>query len=139
MAALNHNKSTGLDNISVKILKSMLPVNSPNLTALKNSSFSPGNFPDFRKRAHATWLFKKAQCLRRAVLEQYQYFLFLPVSKVFERAMYTRLYCFMKKGFSEKQFGFRNRCSTVLATAEIVEKLRFNMTSLKHSIPLIKI
>ena len=126
VTALNSNKSTGLDGISVKVLKAMLPAILSYLTANINSSFSRGSFPDCLKKARVTPLFKKGSVY---TVSNYRPVSILPViSKVLERAMHNRLYSFMNKQLNEKQFGFRARCSTTLAIAETVEKLRLNMS-----------
>ena len=125
VAVLNPNKSTGLDGISLKILKSMVPVILPHLTRLIISSFSRAIFPGCLKKGSVTPLFKKGSI---SEVRNYRPVSILPVvSKVFKRAMYIRLHGFMNKRFNKKQFVFRSRCSTVLAIAEIVEKVQFKM------------
>ena len=125
VTVLNPNKSTGLDGISLKILKSMLPVILPHLTRLIIGSFSRAIFPGCLKKGSVTPLFKKCS---KSEVRNYRRVSILPVvSNVFKRAMYIRLHRFMNKRFKEKQFIFRTRCSTVLAIAEIVEKLQFKM------------
>ena len=59
-------------------------------------------------------------------MDQHQSCLLLAKSS---NELYTSLYSFMRKRFKEKQFNFRTRCSTALTIAEIVEKLRFNMST----------
>ena len=58
-------------------------------------------------------------------------------SKVFERAMYNRVYSFVESFdlFHKKQFGFRKKHLTVDAIAEITEKVRENYQS-NHKITL---
>ena len=51
------------------------------------------------------------------------------VSKVFEQSMSTILHSFMNKRYHKKQFGLRARSSTILAIAEIVEILGFNLST----------
>ena len=63
-AALNPYKSTGLDGIFVKKLKSMLQNILPHLTELINSSIYRGIFHDCLKKALTTKLFTKDKCLR---------------------------------------------------------------------------
>ena len=58
-------------------------------------------------------------------------------SKVFERAMYNRVYSFVESFdlLHKKQFGFRKKNSTVDAIAEITEKVKENYQS-NHMITL---
>ena len=56
------------------------------------------------------------------------------LSKLFERAMHTRLYDFFEKSnlFYDLQFGFRKKKSTIYALLDIVENIRENLDKKKH-------
>ena len=117
---LKPNKSISVDGISVKFLKAMLPVILPHLTKLINLSFTSGCFPDCLKSARVSPLFKKESDQE---LNNYRPVSILPIlSKVFERAMYIRLYKYINRYLHEKQFGFRSKYNTVSALSEKVEK-----------------
>ena len=98
VTTLNANKSTGLNCISVKILKPMLPVIFPYLSGLMNSSFSRKNFSNCLKKASVTPLFKQGS---KFAAINYRPVSILPVvSIVLKRPMYITLHRFMNKRFN---------------------------------------
>ena len=62
--SFQNSKWPGLKRISVKILKSTLLVTLSYFTALTNSSFYQGRYPDCLKKARVAPLFKKGAMFR---------------------------------------------------------------------------
>ena len=123
---LNSNKSPGLDGISAKVLKLMAPAITSILTSLVNLSFETAIFPDCLKIAKVCPIYKGGNV---DDVSNYRPISILPViSKLFERAMFNRLFNFVDKLLYRRQFGFRPKFSTVSALAEMTEKLRQNYT-----------
>ena len=82
---LSDTKATGVDTISVKLLKYALPVIVSPLTELINDVLFTGVFPDQLKRARISPIFKQGNANE---VSNYRPISILPaVSKVFERAM----------------------------------------------------
>jgi hypothetical protein len=75
--------STGYDNISMRVLKSVSPFVVPLLTIIINQSINTGIFPDKLKTAKVIPIFKKND---NKLLENYRPISLLPsVSKIFEK------------------------------------------------------
>ena len=94
------------------------------LTSLINVSFYEGSFPSELKKAKVFPLFINGS---RVEESNYRPISLLNVlSKIYERAMFTRVYeyleCFNLLYF--KQFGFRKKHSTIDALAELTETIR---------------
>ena len=122
ISSLNSNRSPGLDGISARVLKLMAPAVLLLLTSLVNLSFESGVFPDCLKIVKVCPIFKGGTSND---INNYRPISILPViSKVYERAMFNRLFSFVDKLLYRRQFGFRPKFSTVLALAEMTEKLR---------------
>lgn len=119
--SLKNKKSVGCDSLSVELLKEIAPEISHALVHLINTSFSTGEFPIKLKQSIIVPIFKKD---RRDLLQNYRPIALLSVlSKVFERAMKSRLLEFLNKQnfFSSKQFGFMQGKSTELAITYFTE------------------
>ena len=111
-------------------------------------SFITGQFPTKEKEAHII-----PSCKKGDKLECYNYrsiSLSPNISKIIEKAMYTRLYKFLEKYsyLYKKQFGFRNSHSTNHALISITEKIKksleimntpveYSWTFRRHLTPLI--
>ena len=79
-----------------------------------NSSFTEGSFLNILKIAQVCTVFKKGECDLR---ENYRPISLLSnLSKLFERAMHSRVYSFLENSglFFDLQFGFRNKHSQAL-------------------------
>ena len=124
--SLKSYKSRGIDDIAAEVYKTLQDDVLNAITNMINNSLIMGIFPDCLKVAKVFPVFKTGD---RQSLNNYRPISVLPVlSKVFERVLYKRLYTFMEtfKLFSENQFGFRTKRSTVDAILEITEKIRSN-------------
>ena len=65
LRTISLNKATGLDGISIRLLKSALPAISPSLENIYNASISSGIFPDAFKKAKVTPVHKKESTHQR--------------------------------------------------------------------------
>ena len=87
------NKSSNLNIIPVKILKSICDIISPCLTNIINKSLTTDVFPDSHKKARVTPIPKEGD---KCNLSNYRPISVLPVfSKVFEKVAYTQLYDYL--------------------------------------------
>ena len=124
---LNSSKSCGPSSIATNLLKTHANLLYVPLQLIINASFREGIFPDLLKIANVCPIFKKND---RNKCENYRPISLLSnLSKVFERAMHSRLYKFLSNNESlyHLQFGFREKHSTNHALLSIVEKIRENL------------
>ena len=124
---LNTSKSCGPNSIPSKLLRDNVDVFSSPLKHIINLSFEEGCFPHLLKLANVCPIYKK-KCKKKC--ENYRPISLLSnLSKLFERAMHTRLYEFFEKSnlFYDLQFGFRKKNSTIHALLDIVENIRENL------------
>ena len=86
------------------------------------SLFITGCFPDELEIANVILLYKADD---RMCLKDYRIFLLCIMSKVFERVIYNRLISLLEINtiIIENQFGFRNKCSTYVALAVLIDKV----------------
>ena len=120
---LNAKKATGLDSISVNVLKSISSIISSSISDVFNSSVLQGTFPSSLKIGKVIPIYKKGSQLD---VKNYRPVTVLPViSKVIERLMYNRLYEFIEceRLLNEAQFGFRRSKSTQDAILKFLEKI----------------
>ena len=113
-----------MDLTVFKLLKNNLNFFAYPLTHIINLSFSEGCFPQLLKFADVCPIYKKKNYNK---CENYRPISILSnLSKLFERAMHTRLYNFIEKQniFYDLQFGFRKNNSTNHALIDIVENIR---------------
>ena len=118
---LKNKNSSGKDEISNKLLKSIKHVISKPLSVIINQSISTGIFPDALKIAKVKPLFKKGD---KTSLNNYRPISILPtISKLFERAIYIQMYNYFNSNnlLCEQQYGFRSQHSTELATIRLVD------------------
>ena len=86
---LNVKKSTGVDNISAKLLKACAPSLSHAVSSLINLAFAKGIFPSRLKNAQVIPLYKEKDSLNK---ENYRPVSILPTtSKIFERVIHEQL------------------------------------------------
>ena len=136
LLSLKLGKSVGFDEISAEILRSCHNVIVPVLVEMINKSLSEGCFPDALKMARVIPLYKSG---KRTSIENYRSISILPtISKIFERIMFDRLYCYFTKEklMYNKQFGFRSGYNTIYALAELIENIRTDNTSIFSSVML---
>ena len=124
---LCRSKATGLDNISVKIIRECADLISVSLCDLFNKSLVSGIFPDDWKCARVIPLFKQGE---PSDLNNYRPISVISViAKVFERIIYDQLYNFLTNEdiISNHQSGFRSLHSTVTALLEATDNWAFNI------------
>ena len=121
---LNSSKASGPTSIPTNILKSFSASLANPLAKIINQSFSEGVFPSSLKLASICPIFKKKE---KDKCENYRPISLLSnISKLFERAMHSRVYDFFEKYklLYKNQFGFRKKHSTNHAILNIVEDIR---------------
>ena len=111
---MNAKKTTGHDDVSVKMLKLSSCVIANPLSHLINRSFNDCIFPDSMKVAQVVPIHKKNSTLEKG---NYRPVSLLPIaSKIFERAMYVQLLDHLENVFNPMLSAFRpgQGCSTTL-------------------------
>ena len=120
-------KSCGPYSVPTSLLNDNIDFFSDILNTIINLSFSEGCFPNLLKYANVCPIYKKKSNNK---CENYRPISLLSnISKLFERAMHTRVYNFLESSniFYELQFGFRKNYSTNHAILDIVENIRENL------------
>ncbi|XP_028166266.1 uncharacterized protein LOC114357040 [Ostrinia furnacalis] len=136
IGSLKNSKSFGYDGIRTDILKGVAQLISSPLSYLINMSFEQGLFPKQLKRSIINPIFKKGD---RSDLNNYRPITLIPViSKVFEKAMFERLYNYItrEKILKNEQFGFRKGFSTTLACFNL---MKYVTESINDGVPLVAI
>ena len=120
------NKSSNLNTIPVKILKSICDIICPCLTNIINKSLTTGVFHDSLQKARVTPIQKEGDKICN--LSNYRPMSVLPVfSKVFEKVAYTQLYDYLENNsILHKQQGFRAKNFT---TQAILHFLQYQLTT----------
>ena len=124
---MSKTKSTGLDNLSARLIRECADIISGPLCDLFNKSLMSGIFPDDWKCARVTTLFKQSTS---SDLNNYRPIPVISVvAKVFERIVYDQLYNFLSSEeiISKQQSGFRSLHSTVTALLEATDSWAFNI------------
>jgi hypothetical protein len=109
---MKNNKSPGLDQFNVRLLKLAGPFISNCLAHICNLSLSGSTFPDEWKKAKVTPIFKSGD---KTDVGNFRPISVLPiVSKIIERAVYDQLYLYLTHEglLSNAQSGFRANHST---------------------------
>ena len=121
---LNSRKTIGPNSIPTRILKEFQNILKIPLTIIINISLQTGIFPEQCNIAHITPIFKKGDRLDSSNYRPVS--LLSNISKILEKAMYTRLYKFLDKfkRVYKKQFGFRNLHSNNDALVSITEEIK---------------
>ena len=128
---LKNKNSSGKDEISNKLLKSIKDEIAKPLTIFINQSLKTGVFPDALKIAKVKPLYKKGD---NFCLNNYRPISLLPtISIIFERVMFTQLYSYLNANnlLSEQQYGFRSQHSTELACVKLVDYITTEMDNIK--------
>ena len=131
--SFNARKATGPNSISNLILKKFKEELKRPLTIITNMSFITGQFPTKGREARIIRSYKKGD---KSECSNYRPISLLPnISKIIEKAMYTRIYNFLEKYNCpyKKQFGFRNSHSTNHALISITEKIRESLDNDEYS------
>ena len=109
------NKSSNINTVPVKILKSICEIISPCLMNIINRSLTTGVFPDSLKKARVTPIPTEGD---KCNLNNYRPISVIPVfSKVFEKVAYTQLYDYLENNsiLHKQQYGFRAKKFITLA------------------------
>ena len=117
------NKSPGLDEISINIVRSVYDIIEPVLFYIFNLSILEGKFPNSLKIAKVTPVFKSGESSEAG---NYRPISVLSCfSKVLERVMYNRLYSHLldHELLYNKQFGFQKGHSTDHAIVQLVSEI----------------
>ena len=120
---LKSSNSSGMDNISSKLLKTIIDDIAPILSHIFNRSLVTGIVPTLLKIAKITPIFKSGD---NQIFSNYRPISILPsISKILEKIMYVRLYDFVTSNdiLSPHQFGFRAKRSTHMAIQKIINKI----------------
>ena len=126
---LKPKSSTGVDNISNKLLKSSKTFIVAPLTIIINQMFQVGKFPDLLKISKVLPIYKKDD---DSLFSNYRPISLLPsVSKIFERAIMIQLTEYLEdnKLIHSNQYGFRKFHSTEYAALHLADYLNYEMDS----------
>ena len=121
--SLKLKSTTGPDNLSNILLKTIIDYVTEPLTVIINQSFYTGKFPEKLKIAKVVPAYKKGDV---HLFDNYRPISILPsASKVIERVMHNQLneYFMKLKLFYKSQYGFRSMHSTELATLELIDRI----------------
>ena len=116
---ISTSKSSGIVDISAKVLKNAFMVLIPQLVYMFNLSFSTGIFPDAWKRATVIPLFKGGN---RSEVGNYHPISLLPTpAKLIEKIAHKQMSAFLEGNsiLSDRQNGFRIGFSTASAVADL--------------------
>ena len=128
------NPASGYDEIPVKVLKHVITIISPVLSFIINLSFRTGIFPDKLKIARVTPIFKTGD---PNDVNNFRPISVLSIlSKIFERAMCTRLTAFLNKNelLSPNQHGFLQSRSTETALFSFTKTVNHSLENKEHTI-----
>ena len=121
--SLKSKKSSGHDGISNILLKSLANVLSIPLSKIFNKSLSSGIFADIMKLAEVIPLHKNGS---RHLIDNYRPIsLLMTISKILEKAIYTRVYAFLNSTdqLYSSQYGFHRKHSCEDAISELTRKI----------------
>ena len=124
---LKPKTSTGVDNISNKLLKFVKNVISEPLSIIINQILKLGIFPDSLKISKVVPLYKKDD---QTNLSNYRPISLLPsISKIFEKVLLEQLTTYLDNNnlIHNHQYGFRKHHSTGYAALHIVDYLNYEM------------
>ena len=131
---LKPKSSTGIDQISNKLIKSMKDIIAEPLTIIINQMLNTGIFPNSLKVSKVIPLFKKDD---PQIFSNYRPISLLPsLSKIFEKAIFLQLSYYLEFNslINSNQYGFRKKHSTELASLHLVDILNYQLDS--KNIPL---
>ena len=132
--SLKSNKSPGIDEIDVNVIKEIFDIIKPILQHIFNLSILEGKFPDELKIAKVTPVFKAGD---KTDPGNYRPISVLScLSKILEKIMYNRLYDYLTKNniLFKKQFGFQKNHSTEHALLELISEISESFENSKYTI-----
>ncbi len=118
---LKNKDSSGIDNISNKLLKKVIfPILQP-LTELINQSTLLGIVPNSVKIAKVIPIYKQED---ENLIKNYRPIsLLISISKILEKIVYKQLYNFVKDKLHSSQYGYRRKHSTEHALLELNDRI----------------
>lgn len=123
VSGFQNKSSAGYDCIPINIvIKSITCIAEP-ISAIINSSFRSGIFPDSLKIAKVCPIHKSGD---KDLFTNYRPISILPsFSKIFEKAMFNRLSSYLEKNLIlvNNQYGFRKNHSTYMAVMDMYNKI----------------
>ena len=131
---LKSSNSSGIDNISTKLLKMIIHEIAPVLSHIFNRSLLSGIVPSQLKIAKVNPIFKSGD---NQVFSNYRPISILPsISKILEKIMYTRLFDFVTKNdiLSPHQYGFRPNRPTYMAINDLYCKITDDLDNKHYSL-----
>jgi len=135
IGALEPKDSSGIDNISSKLLIQLAPIIHSVLRLIINKSLMTGIFPDKLKIAIVRPIYKGKDSDPHLFGNYRPISLLVTISKIFEKVVHKQLYDYMTKHnlFKNNQYGFRANHSTEYATIEFVDRAMYEID--KGNIP----
>ena len=133
---LSSKVSFGFDNIPTNVVKLSAPYIATQLSYLINYSFDRGIFPDQLKIGKICPIHKQGD---KKLIANYRPISILPVfSKVYEKAIYTRLDSFLKSNniLTDNQYGFRKGHSTFMPNQDLYDKISLASQNNEHVIAI---
>ena len=126
--SLKKGKATGLDGISVRMLKAGKSALCDKLTYLFNQSITKGEVPEQWKHKRICPIYKSGS---KTATQNYRPISILPVvSKMLEKIVHEQLYDYLLKTelINPKQSGFRKGHSTATAVIEVSDHILSEMS-----------
>lgn len=136
ITGLKNESSTGIDNISNKLLKEFKHLLISPLSHIFNLCIQLGIFPSILKKSVVSPIYKSGD---RDRIQNYRPISILPsISKLLEKALNTRLINFLENQnlLSQNQFGFRKGKSTDDAVLELTNYISSNLDTKKKVITI---
>ena len=124
---MSNNKSTGLDNLNIRLLKLAAPIVCDSLSYICNLSLCASTFPSAWKQAKVTPIFKDGD---KSDVNNYIPISVLPViSKIIERSVHNQLYNYLTVNglLNSGQSGFRKLHSTTTTLLNVTDYILNNM------------
>ena len=131
LSKIDEKKATGLDMIPSKLLKMAASIVAPSLTSIFSESILTGIYPNDRKTAKVTPLFKKGIKSDPNNYRPISVYVIPIISKVFERIVYHQLFHYLddNKLLLGCQSGFRSLHSTLTALLEAANAWSLNIVN----------
>ena len=119
---LKPSKSPGYDEISLKVIKSIINNIAQPLSVIFNLSLKTGIFPDKLKTAKLSPIFKSDN---KRLVNNYRLSILPVFSKILGKLMYNILLSYLDKIniLTDKQYGFREKYSTYMAIINLVDRM----------------
>ena len=129
IGTLEPKDSSGLDNISSKLLIQLAPIIHSVLRLIINKSLMTGIFPDKLKIAIVRPIYKGKDSDPHLFGNYRPISLLSTISKLLEKVVHKQLYDYMTKNslFKNNQYGFRANHSTEYATMEFVDRAMYEI------------